>query len=216
MFLSESTFRENALEIIQIEGEGEYLYNRELLITEDDGYVVILIEKLRGLVYTRNTPENLAGDRLRDRVELYILRAGPAIESFKLSIKSHAGSAFRATVGFFKKAFHEAKEEFSCKLCKALCKLVVSALLANLGIPYFDPENAAAAINLSEHQDLIATALTDPSHALNPLLAEVMGKIEGPLLETIRDVLAVANWWLDVTDRLYGRACAMVGCCQAE
>ncbi|WP_104662426.1 hypothetical protein [Ensifer adhaerens] len=216
MFLSENTFREDALEIIQIEGEGEYLYNRDLLITEDDGYVVILIEKLRGLVYTRNTPENLAGDRLRDRVELYILRPGPAIENFKLSIKSHANAAFRATVGFFKRGFQKAYDELPCKLCKVVCRLVVSALLANLGIPYFDPENAAAAIDISQHHEVIATVLTDPSQARHELLAEVLGRIDWSLLNAVRVALDGANWLLDATDRLYGRACAMVGCCQTE
>ncbi|MGT2441531.1 hypothetical protein ACU4I5_01930 [Ensifer adhaerens] len=216
MFLSENTFREDALEIIQIEGEGEYLYNRDLLITQDDGYVVILIEKLRGVVYTRDNPGNLAGDQLRDRVELYILQPGSAIESFKLSIKSHAGAAFRATVGFFKRTIQKAYEELPCKLCKALCKLVVSALLAQLGIPYFDPASATAAIDITQHHDVIATVLADPSQARHELLAEVLGRIDWSLLNAVRVALDGANWLLDATDRLYGRACAMVGCCPTE
>ncbi|MBD9488741.1 hypothetical protein [Ensifer sp. ENS11] len=203
--------REDLAEIIEIEGEGEYIYERQLEVTEHDGYVVVLLEKLRGVIKTLDNPGNFVGDRLKGRVELYILNAKIEFRSLKLRVESQAGAAFRLTMAFFRKTVTNIKEEMPCKLCKAACKVTLSVILASLGIPYLDLEEAQAGINLTGFKDEIGQFLDNPQAAAHGIVAELLEQTG--LVGAIRIALEVLGWICDAEDRLYTFACSQAGCC---
>ncbi|MBM3091631.1 hypothetical protein GFB56_12490 [Ensifer sp. T173] len=221
MLLTHTIIREDALEIHEIEGEGDVDFVHDFSISEDNGFIVVLIEKIRGAVYSnlRDQGENLARDA-REKVELYLYRPSKKLWSLSLRIKAKGDSAFRATVGFFKRTIENANKDLTCKACKAVCKLLVSTILASIGIPYLDGAEAAdavdQAVSLKEYRTGIE-ALADnpvaPDHRASSI-GELMARIDPSLLKGIRFALDAMNWYLDATDKIYTFACAQVGCCQ--
>lgn len=203
--------REDLAEIIEIEGEGEYIYERDLEVTEHDGYVVVLLEKLRGVIKSLDNPGNLVGDGLRGRVELYILHAHSEFRSLKVRVESQVGAAFRLTIGYFRRSATDLQKELPCKLCKAACKLTLTVILANLGIPYLSPEGADAGMDLTTFQDQIRPILENPQAAAHRAVAELLSQTG--LLSAIRVALELIGWIWDVEERFYTFACSKAGCC---
>ncbi|HEV7308453.1 hypothetical protein [Ensifer sp.] len=211
MQVRKTTTREDLAEIIEIEGEGEYIYENELEVTEHDGYVVVLLEKLRGVVESLDNPGNLVGDGLKGRVELYVLHAKSEFRSLKLRVASKAGAAFRLTIGYFRKTAADLQKELPCKLCKAACKLTLAVILAHLGIPYLRPDGADAGMDLTTFQDVIRPILEDPHAAAQRAIAELL--TQTGVLSSIRVALELIGWIWDVEERFYTFACTMAGCC---
>jgi len=203
--------REDLAEIIEIEGEGEYIYDHDLQVTERDGYVVVLLEKLRGVIKSLDNPGNLVGDGLRGRVELYILHAQTEFRSLKLRVESEVGAAFRLTIGYFRKTATDLQKELPSKLCKAACKLTLAVILANLGIPYLSPDGADAGVDLTTFQDQIRPILEDPQAMAQRAVTELL--TQTGLLGPIRVALDLIGWIWDVEDRFYTFACSKAGCC---
>lgn len=213
MPLYEQATRAELAEIIEIEGEGEYIFNRDLHVTERDGYVVVLIEKLRGVVKTEVQRGNLAAKQMRDRVELYILHAASDFRQLNLRISSDVGAAFRVTIGFFRAKIEEAKKDFPCKLCKAGCRLILSVILAHVGIPYLDLGGVGEAIALGDHADQIGDILSDPLQAGNDLVTAFLQQNDIGLLLALREALKVVEWVLDAEEKVFTATCERVGCC---
>ncbi|MDP9634338.1 UNVERIFIED_ORG: hypothetical protein J2W85_006425 [Ensifer adhaerens] len=203
--------REDLAEIIEIEGEGDYIYDHDLQVTEHDGYVVVLLDKLRGVVKSHDNPGNLVGDGLRGRVELYILHAKSEFRSLKLRIVSQPGAAFRLTIGYFRKTATDLQKELPCKLCKAACKLTLTVILASLGIPYLSPEGADAGMDLTTFQDQIRPILEDPQALAYRAVAELL--TQTGLLGALRVALELVGWIWDIEERFYTFACSKAGCC---
>ena len=72
-------------------------------------------------------------------------RTGEGIETLRetgrfVRITSAGKAAVRVTVAFFKREAGALRKNFSCKTCKQLCKLALSAVLAHLGVPYLDAQ----------------------------------------------------------------------------
>ena len=76
------------------------------------------------------------------RVKLRFLSLAQGAEELAIRITSASKAAFRVTVAFFKREAGALRKNFSCKTCKQLCKLALSAVLAHLGVPYLDAEAA--------------------------------------------------------------------------
>ncbi|MCZ4314331.1 hypothetical protein O4H66_13045 [Comamonadaceae bacterium G21597-S1] len=76
------------------------------------------------------------------RVKLRFLALAQGTEELAIRIISAGKAAVRVTVAFFKREAGALRKNFSCKTCKQLCKLALSAVLAHLGVPYLDAEAA--------------------------------------------------------------------------
>ncbi|MCW5643611.1 MAG: hypothetical protein KIT63_16050 [Rhodoferax sp.] len=74
------------------------------------------------------------------RVKLRFLALAEGTEELALRITSAGKAAVRVTVAFFKREAGALRKNFSCKTCKQLCKLALSAMLAHLGVPYLDAQ----------------------------------------------------------------------------
>jgi hypothetical protein len=138
VFIKQKTIADDNAQVHVI--EGELTKSKELVqefeFPEGAEIAVVLVETLSGELSI--SVEGLANEELSDyeRIKLRISSIGAGIESLILRISSNVNSKLRITIAFLKKK----ASELPCKLCKELCRLSVSALLANFGIPYLDAD----------------------------------------------------------------------------
>src|SRR5438874_637160 len=86
------------------------------------------------------TVEGIANEELSryNRVKLRVSRFTANAKIIVLRVKSEVATQIRVTVAFMKAKGAAAWKKLPCLVCKEVCRLLVSALLAHLGIPYLD------------------------------------------------------------------------------
>ena len=71
-------------------------------------------------------------------VKLFVSRIGSGAKIISVKIATKTKATVRVTVAFLKKQGSAALRDLPCKVCKAVCRLLVRSALAHLGIPYLD------------------------------------------------------------------------------
>ncbi len=136
--MKQKTIADEKGQIHVIEGElseGAKL-EQEFEIPEGAEIAAVLVETLSGS--SNISVEGLADEELSgyDRIKLRISHINTETKSLVLRITTNVNSKMRITIAFLKKK----TSELPCKLCKEFCRLSVSALLANFGIPYLEAD----------------------------------------------------------------------------
>lgn len=232
------------LEVHEIEGEGEGAndYSAEFDVPNDAEHVVVLLETIRGEVDFN--AEGAGGENLSasSRVRLFVRRLGQEGQRVAIRLTSKVQSKFRVTVAFFRTAISKALDELPCKTCKLACKILVSAILASVGVPYVDaldtidmpgvdlppeapgmsstpgPETVsvmASEVSLKEFAadlDGIGQTPIDGRLGSGPI-GDLLSSVDSRFLTAIRAAFDAANWFFDATDKIYTKACQQVGCC---
>jgi len=158
----------------------------------------------------------------------------------KIAIRISIGTAkgVKLTVALLKRIFKDAIDQLPCKACKSLMRMVVSAVLAHLGVPYFDAEETVKmpGIDLDaletgkdylSHDDPIDVVMGEPIEIgeapkawfygadagdAGPLAA-FFNDVDPRILKVVRGALDAMNWLLDSVAKVYTRACEMLACC---
>lgn len=140
---------EPSVTIVLAEGEVAKGKAYETEIDRPDGatHAIVLVESLSGAAEaTVEVSTETDTDEQREelsrfkRVQLRFIQLASSAESVVLRVTSKSKAMVRVTIAFFKREAASLKRNFSCRACKQLCRLAVSALLAHLGIPYLDAE----------------------------------------------------------------------------
>lgn len=222
MFLQRSEIREPAIEVREFAGEGRVEIDERILFDDEDSHIVLLLETLAGEVtFTLRGPdvENLAKG-FGDRVRLYVMPpARRAYDAF-LEIRAKAGSRFRAIIARIGSAFLWGVTELPCRACKLVCKLLVSTVLASVGVP--NPEDLPPGNVLkmtAEQSKQLDEALGRVG--IHGLLAEgPIGTFLALFAQNVRGVvwstLKTAQQTFERPDRIYGIACERLGCCPPD
>ena len=120
-------------------------YETEIQVPEGATHAIVLAERLSGSGSITVSLEGLTTEereelsRLR-KVQLRFIRLASNTESLAVKVATSAKALVRVTVAFVKRETASLRKNFSCRACKQLCRLAISALLAHLGIPYLDAE----------------------------------------------------------------------------
>ncbi|MGF6174332.1 hypothetical protein [Ensifer sp. 4252] len=219
MFLQRTEIREHTIEVREFVGEGSVEIDERILFDDEDSHIVLLLEILAGdVTFTLRGPDvkNLAKG-LGDRVRLYIMPpARRAYDAF-LEIRARTGSRFRAIIARIGSAFVRAANALTCRACKQVCKLLISTVLAYVGIP--NPEDLARGEVLQMTAEQVYELDEGLGHAgiHGPLAEEPIGTFLALFAENFRGVvwsaLQTAQQVFQLPDRIYSFACDRLGCC---
>lgn len=151
MGIKHNQIHEESMDILEVQGDNRASaepldYETEIEVPNDAEHAVVLFETIRGDVNYEY--DGIHGDNLSrtedGRVRLFIFRVRNDARVIRLRISAAAGSRFRASVAFFKRAIREGIERLPCKSCKLLCRILISSMLAHLGIPFIEPQDAVS------------------------------------------------------------------------
>lgn len=219
MFLQRTEIREHTIEVREFVGEGRVEIDERILFDDEDSHIVLLLEILAGdVTFTLRGPdvENLAKS-FGDRVRLYVIPpARRAYDAF-LEIRARAGGRFRAIIARIDRAFLGAANDLPCRACKQVCKLLVSTVLAYVGIP--NPEDLAPGdvLQMTEEQSHHLDEALGHAGIHGPLAEGPIGTFLALFAENVRGVvwsaLQTAQQVFELPDRIYGLACERLGCC---
>jgi hypothetical protein len=142
--MQHSIVSEGSAQVVIAEGDvtKNQPFEAEYAVPEAATGAVVLVETLHGRPVTLNL--ELLGAEQREelsnfkRVRLRFIRVSENVKSLAVKVKSASESVVRITVAFVKHEAAEIRKKFSCRLCKQLCGLAVSALLAHFGVPYLE------------------------------------------------------------------------------
>lgn len=219
MFLQRTEIREPTIEVREFVGEGRVEIDERILFDDGDSHIVLLLEILAGdVTFTLRGPdvENLA-QGFGDRVRLYVMPpARRAYDAF-LEIRARGGSRFRAIIARIGGAFVGAANELPCRACKQVCKLLISAVLARVGIP--NPEDLAPGdvLQMTAEQSQHLDEALGHAGIHGPLAEGPIGTFLALFAENVRGVvwsaLQTAQQVFELPDRIYAFACERLGCC---
>lgn len=219
MFLQRTEIREQTVEIREFVGEGRVEIDERILFDDEDSHIVVLLEILAGdVTFTLRGPdvENLAKGS-RDRVRLYVMPpARRAYDAF-LEVRARAGSRFRATLARIGSTFAAAASELPCCACKHVCKLLVSTVLAAVGVS--DPQDLAPGhlLQMTAEQSQYLDEALGHSGIYGPLAEGSVGTFLALFADNVRGVvwsaLQASQQAFEPPDRIYGLACERLGCC---
>lgn len=140
--MKQKTLADAASQIHVIEADlqqGQSLEN-SFDIPEGADRAVILVEDLSGstqLEISGSAPEELSRYQ---RVKIRLRQLAQDTESLTVQVTAKVTASVRLCIAFVRKRLKTTVSKMPCKLCKELCRLAVSALLAHFGIPYLDAE----------------------------------------------------------------------------
>ncbi len=108
-------------------------------------HAVVLVETLSGSTKLSVMTQSLSGEEKEElskykKVRLRFIRLPANAKTLALKVTSEASAIVRVTVAFVKREAEATRKKFSCRVCKQLCRLAVSALLAHFGVPYLDAD----------------------------------------------------------------------------
>lgn len=219
MFLQRTEIREQTIEIREFVGEGRVEIDERILFDDEDSHIVVLLEILAGdVTFTLRGPdvENLAKG-FGDRVRLYVMPpARRAYDAF-LEVRARAGSRFRAIIARIGSAFAAAASDLPCCACKRVCKLLVSTVLAAVGVP--DPQDLAPGdlLQITAEQSYELDEGLGHAGIHGPLAEGPIGTFLALFADNIRSVvwssLQAAQQVFQPPDRIYTFACRRIGCC---
>jgi hypothetical protein len=112
----------------------------------------------------------------------------------------------------------KALDALPCKACKVVCRLGVSAILAHFGVPYLvGGASDQGSVGVSGAGEACRNFLIDyPTPADPGPLAPLLEKLGTKFVAAIGTAFAAVGWVFDVTDRLYTKACEILGCCKSK
>ncbi|WP_457583596.1 hypothetical protein [Ensifer canadensis] len=219
MFLQRTEIREPTIEVREFVGEGSVEIDERILFDDEDSHIVLLLEILEGdVTFTLRGPdvENLAKD-FADRVRLYImLPARRAYDAF-LEIRARPGSRFRAMIARIGSAFVHATDALSCRACKQVCKLLISTVLAYVGIPNPEDLTPREVLQITAEQSYELDEGLGHAGIRGPLAQGSIGAFLALFADNVRSVvwsaLQNAQQVFEPPDRIYTFACRRLGCC---
>jgi hypothetical protein len=123
-------------------------FEAEFVASSKANRAVVLVETLTGDSSVSVNLGSLSAEELEElsrfkQVHLRFMRLAGNARTLSLKITSTTKALVRVTVAFLKSEVAKTRKAFSCRMCKQLCRLAVSALLAHFGIPYLDAEATA-------------------------------------------------------------------------
>lgn len=219
MFLQRTEIRERTIELREFAGEGSVEIDERILFDDEDSHIVLLLETLAGEVtFTLRGPEveNLAKG-FGDRVRLYVMPpARRAYDAF-LEIRARAGSRFRAIIARISSAFVGLASQLSCRACKEVCKLLVSTVLAYVGVSNPDDLAPGDLLQMTAEQSQHLDEALSYAGVYGPLAEGAIGTFVALFADTVRGVvwsaLQAARQVFQPSDRIYTAACVRIGCC---
>lgn len=145
--MKQSFLGEHSTQIVVTEGEvikGQP-FEAEYVAPDSATHAVILVETLSGSTRLSFSAPSLSNDIREERSQykkvcLRLIQVAENFKSIALSITAATKASVRITIAFIKREATNLRKSFSCRLCKQLCRLAVSAMLAYFGIPYLDAE----------------------------------------------------------------------------
>jgi len=193
---------------IEVDLKGGEQFVRKLDIPEGYGTGVVLVESQNA--GSTLTVEGIANEELSKygRVKLRVGRLATNAKSIVLRINSEVATQIHVTVAFMKAKAAQVWQKMPCIVCKEVCRLLVSALLAHLGIPYLDA-NAGNKVDVSECAD----ALSGAGNQLPDWLRELFGQVDPKMIAAVRSALEFVNRVLDIPDKIYAKTCEFLGLC---
>lgn len=113
-------------------------FQHELEVDDTVTAASILVETVSG-----KTEVNVEGGSLEQlsnykRVKLFAGRIAKNARTISLKISSKVKSVVRVTITTMSNLISKAVDELPCKVCKEVCKLAISAVLAHIGVPYLE------------------------------------------------------------------------------
>lgn len=219
MFLQRTEIREPTVELREFVGEGRVEIDERILFDDEGSHIVLLLEILEGdVTFTLRGPdvENLArgGD---DRTWLYVMPpARRAYDAF-LEVRARAGSRFRFIIARIGSTFADVAGELSCRACKEVCKLLVSTVLAYVGVSRPDDLAPGDLLQLTAQQSQHLDEALSYAGVYGPLADGAIGTFLSLFTDTIRGIvwsaLQAARQVFQPSDRIYAAACVRLGCC---
>lgn len=184
--MKQSVLPEPSATIVVNEGEisPDQPFETEIAVPEGATHAIVLVERLSGGRAVKMDLSGLTADELGElsqleQVRLRFLRVASNTESIAIRVASSARAAYRVTVAFLTREVKAARKNFSCRACKQLCRLAVSALLAHLGIPYLDAEATLDMPEVLPPDE--TTAPRAPLRSVEDLIKSVQGDSTVPL-----------------------------------
>ena len=138
MPFSYAPLSEEAVDIHEVTGDGENNGQFEFPVPDNTRHVAVLLEKITGDVDFQvqgHDNENISTTP-NERAELYVYRPFIGVRNVSVRILSKLNSRFKVTVAFFKSAIGAEIHRLKCDTCKKVCRILVGAMLASLGVPY--------------------------------------------------------------------------------
>lgn len=179
--------------------EGEH---RQLSIdVEAEDHAIVLTEAADAPVEV--VIGGLAGAENLSRSETISLFSATVRETGQLAVHlySQATVIVRVTIARFVRRLRAVARRLPCRACKELVMLIVSALLAKLGVPFV----MGKVVDISGHgENAIDSALS----AILPPALDNLG-----LTGVIRGLLNGFGWVFQIRGRLSESACRMLGLC---
>lgn len=139
---------EHSTQFVVTEGEvtKEQPFDAEHVVPDSATHAVILVETLSGSTTFYFSGDSLSNDLVREELSKYrkvclrFIRVTENLKTIALSITTATKASVRITIAFIKREAKNLRKNFSCRLCKQLCRLAVSAMLAHFSVPYLDAE----------------------------------------------------------------------------
>ncbi|OCP17775.1 MULTISPECIES: hypothetical protein [unclassified Ensifer] len=219
MFLQRTEIREPTIEVREFAGEGRVEIDERILFDDEDSHIVLLLEILAGdVIFTLRGPdvENLA-QGFGDRVRLYVMPpARRAYDAF-LEIRARAGSRFRAVIARIGGAFVGGADALPCRACKQACKLLISTVLACVGMPNPEDLTPGEVLQMSAEQSQHLDEALGHAGIRGPLAEGPIGTFLALFAENFRSVvwsaLQTAQQVFELPDTIYRLASERLGCC---
>ena len=179
---------------------------------EDQGeQVLVLVEQLDGEsdgLEVKVTGEiELAEVSKYARVKLFVGRCPGAMREFGVTIYSETAKRIRITFARIREGLEAAWQKLPCRICKQIVKLVLTMVLAAIGIPYLDTEF----ITLTEDEVAAFMSVLDGDH--DSPLADFIRNLNWNLLFAIGTVLGGLNFVFDLSDHFFTMICRILGFC---
>ncbi len=242
---------EPSVTIVEAEGdisEGQ-ADEAEYTVPEGSTHAIVLVERLagEGRVTVRldalTTEEREELSRL-EQVRLRFVRLASNAQTIGLKVSSSAKALVRVTVAFVRREATTLRKNFSCRACKQLCRVAISALLAHLGIPYLGIEASAGPPEVAPPHESTGPwpPISSPedvhTHTLGqgaavPLSVECRAWLEQPqtapgwiremfdlidpkAMAAVHGVLNALGWMFEGPDRIYTAVCLRLGMCKPQ
>lgn len=184
--MKQSFVTEPSVTIVEAEGDisEEHPHAAEFDVPKGSTHAVVLVEHLAGpgkvtLRLDALTSEEREELSRLEQVRLRFVRLAGNAQTLSLQVASTARVLVRVTVAFVKREATSLRKNFSCRACKQLCRMAISALLAHLGIPYLGAEAAVDMPDVAPPNE--TSGMGRPLTSLDDLLKRTQGAATVPV-----------------------------------
>jgi len=147
------------------------------------------------------------------QVRLYAGRLTKNIRKVAVRIRAATATTLRVTVAFLKKEAREGWKRISCKACKTLIRLCISALLTSTGLPPLDIDLPMKEYLHLDKAVAFLSQLIQNAGGIPEGLAHFISGLGPQLWPALKGALEWFNWATETVDRVFEGACRVVGCC---